>query len=151
MAKNDRSFALSSPSFQNHGTIPEKFTCKGEDISPEIHILNIPESTKSLAVLVDDPDAPSGDFVHWLGWNIDAAKTVLPEGVKLPLEGKNHFGQMGYRGPCPPPGKPHRYFFKVFALDEKLSLEKGSSKEELLHVMKGHILAEGELIGTFQR
>lgn len=140
-----------SPEFQQSQPIPTRFTCLGEDRSVPLKFLETPKGTKTFAIIVDDPDAPSGVFTHWVAWNIPAETPTLSEGQPAPQEGKNSFGSVGYRGPCPPPGKPHRYFFKVFALDTVLDLPKGSTKEQLEKAMAGHILAQAELVGTFQR
>src|SRR5262249_45017894 len=118
--------------------------------SPSLHIENLPKGTESLAIIVEDPDAPSGTFDHWIAWNIPPSSDLM-EGVKLGEQGVNGFGTIGYKGPCPPPGKAHRYFFRIYALDSKLNLPKGSSKENLKTAMKDHILREAELMGTFKR
>lgn len=142
---------LESPAFENHQSIPQKFTCDGEDVSPALLISDIPEGTKSFVLIVDDPDAPQGVFVHWLAWNIDASTEQIAEGEQLPVQGRNHFGELGYRGPCPPKGKPHRYFFKLYAIDKKLDLQSESTKKQLEDSIKGHILGQAELIGLYQR
>lgn len=142
---------VSSPEFEQFQSIPDKFTCQGENISVPLKFLDTPKETKSFAIIVDDPDAPSGVFTHWVAWNIPAKPGVLVEGQQTPGKGKNSYGKTGYKGPCPPPGKPHRYFFKVFALDTILELNEGASKEELLKAMEGHILSQSELVGTYQR
>lgn len=136
----------------NHGKpIPKKHTCEGEDISPMLTFHNVPKGTQSLALIVDDPDAPRGTFDHWIGWNLNPDHLTLSEGESLPVQGKNGFGEIGYRGPCPPPGSPHRYFFKLYALDTKISLPSGSSKRQLEEAIKGHVIEKAELFGTFQR
>jgi Raf kinase inhibitor-like YbhB/YbcL family protein len=148
-------FTLSSSAFTHKGSIPKKYTCDGEDISPPLAISNVPQGTKSIALIVDDPDAPAppaGGWVHLVAWNIDAGTSlieeeVLPEGVAL---GMNDFGRSEYGGPCPPSGT-HRYFFKAYALDTTLTLPRGSSKAELEEAMEGHILARAELMGTYTR
>lgn len=142
---------MESPAFENHQTIPKKFTCEGENISPELRIKKVPAGTKSLVIIVDDPDAPHGVFVHWVAWNIDPATSKLEEGVTLKFQGKNHYGEIGYKGPCPPLGERHRYFFKLYALDIELNLPIGSNKEQLLETIQGHILGKTELIGLYQR
>lgn len=141
---------ISSIDFQNGHAIPDKYSCEGENHSPSLHIENMPKGTASLAIIVEDPDAPSGTFDHWIAWNIDPTSD-LKEGAKLAEQGVNGFGTIGYKGPCPPPGKAHRYFFKIYALDTKLNLVKGSSKSSLKSAMQGHILGEAELMGTFKR
>lgn len=142
---------LSSTAFQEGAPIPKKYTCSGDNVSPPLTISAIPEGAKSLALIVDDPDAPMGTYVHWVAWNIKADAKELVEGAKLSHQGKNGYAVNEYRGPCPPPGKPHRYFFKLYALDTLLSLSQGAQKSELLKAMEGHIIAKTELMGTFQR
>ena len=143
--------------FQEGGTIPLKYTCDGEDISPPLAWSSAPEGTKSFALISDDPDAPMGTWVHWVIFNIPANATELheripPEGVlhNGAKQGMNDFRRIGYGGPCPPGGK-HRYFFKLYALDTEIDILVGASKHELLRAMEGHILAEGELMGTYIR
>lgn len=142
---------IRSTSFEHGKPIPKKFTCQGENVSPELSFHEVPPDAKSLALIVDDPDAPSGTFDHWIAWNTPAGSKGFPEGAVLPHQGKNGYGKTGYKGPCPPPGKPHRYFFKLFALDAILTLPEGASKNEVECAMEGHILAKAELIGTFFR
>lgn len=132
--------------------IPKKFTCEGENISPPLSFRDIPQETKSLALIVDDPDAPNGTFDHWIVWNLTPQTTSLAEGAKVPMEGKNSYRESRYHGPCPPAGKPHRYFFKLYALDTLLNLPAGSSKAEVEKAMKGHIIEKTESFhGTYQR
>jgi Raf kinase inhibitor-like YbhB/YbcL family protein len=152
------SLSISTPSFSGGGDIPKKFTCDGADVSPQLSWTEPPAGTKSFALLVDDPDAPAGTWNHWTMWNIPASARGLAEGVKkeatLPdgsEQGKNDFRKTGYDGPCPPPGKPHRYFFKLFALDMKLELKPGARKRELEAAMKARILAQGEYMGRYGR
>src|SRR5262245_38388227 len=142
---------IESSAFANHTKIPSQYTCEGKDRSPPLKFSGIPAKAKSLALIVDDPDAPMGTFDHWIAWNIPPSKTELPEGAAVPKQGMNGFGVTHYRGPCPPRGAPHRYYFKLYALDTMLDLEEGSSKQELLDAMQGHILGQGELVGIFQR
>lgn len=142
---------IDSPAFQHEHTIPQKFTCQGEGVSPELTFTDIPPKTQSLVLIVDDPDAPSGTFDHWVVWNIPANTKNLKEGVSLKYQGKNGYGTIGYKGPCPPPGKPHRYFFKLYALEEELSLPENAGKHQVERAMEGHIIAQAELIGTYQR
>lgn len=141
---------IESPAFEANQIIPKKFTCDGEDLSPPLNIQDIPKGAKSLVLIVDDPDAPRGTFTHWLAWNIDPSSSSLPEGASVPSQGRNDFGELDYRGPCPPKGE-HRYFFKLYALDTKLDLASGSSKKQLEDAMKGHIIGKAELIGLYQR
>lgn len=156
--ENAMSLTISSPSFQNGGPIPQKFTCDGADVSPALTWDDPPAGTKTFALLVDDPDAPVGNWNHWAIWNLPANLHSLPEGVRknthLPdgsQQGQNDFHKPGYNGPCPPAGKPHRYFFKLFALDTKVSLQSEDGKPELESAMKGHTLATAELMGTYKR
>lgn len=148
---------ITSDAFQNGSPIPLDYTCDGEDRSPSLKWSNVPAGTQSLAILADDPDAPAGDWVHWVLYNLPPKVTELPAGIaasellaKGCVLGKTDFGSVGYGGPCPPRGV-HRYFFKIYALDQKLSLETGKTKSELLQAMKGHVLAEGQLMGTYER
>lgn len=144
---------LTSPFFENQGQIPVKYTCDGQDINPPLKIEGVTEEVKSLALIVDDLDAPIGTFTHWLFWNVSPAKKEIEEN-SLPagaIQGKNDFGKIGYGGPCPPRGPSHRYFFKLFALDSQLDLEKGASKKELEKAMTGHILDQTSLVGLYQR
>jgi Raf kinase inhibitor-like YbhB/YbcL family protein len=152
------SLGISSRSFTSGGDIPKKFTCDGADVSPQLSWSGPPSETKSYGLLVDDPDAPVGNWNHWTMWNMPANGRGLDEGVSkdanLPdgsQQGKNDFHKTGYNGPCPPPGKPHRYYFKLFALDTKLDLKPGASKRELEAAMKGHILAQAEWMGRYGR
>jgi Raf kinase inhibitor-like YbhB/YbcL family protein len=152
------SLTFTSPAFADGASIPKAHTCSGADYSPPLQWANAPEGTKSFAIIVDDPDAPFNYFTHWVIFNIPATQTSLAERISpngsLPagaLEGVNGFGKTGYGGPCPPPGKPHRYFFKLYALDGMLREKSGISKEKLVQVMKGHILAETQMIGKFER
>ncbi len=152
------SLTISSPSFPSGGDIPKKFTCDGADVSPQLTWTDPPAGTKSLAVLVDDPDAPVGNWNHWALWNLPATARGLAEGVSKEAslsdgsqQGKNDFRRTGYNGPCPPPGKPHRYYFKLFALDTNLDLKSGATKREIDSAMKGHILAQAEWMGRYGR
>jgi Raf kinase inhibitor-like YbhB/YbcL family protein len=149
---------VTSPAFREGETIPQKYTGDGADVSPPLQWSGAPESTKSFAVICDDPDAPRGTWVHWVLYNVPAATTSLPEGVPATAEldgggkqGKNDFGKLGYGGPAPPKGKPHRYFFKVYALDTTLNLAPGATKADLVSAMKRHVVAEGQLMGKYAR
>lgn len=142
---------LESTSFLHGQTIPQRFTCQGEDISPELIIHAVPPQTQSLVLIMDDPDAPSGVFDHWVAWNIPADTKKIAEGAVLKQLGKNSYGQKGYRGPCPPPGKAHRYYFKIYALDTMLSLPDGINKKKVENAFEGHVLGMAELMGTYQR
>lgn len=152
------SLALSSKSFPTGGEISKKFTCDGEDVSPELSWNAAPAGTKSFAVLADDPDAPVGNWNHWTVWNLPPESHGLPEGVgkkaQLPdgtQQGLNDFGKVGYNGPCPPPGNPHRYYFKLFALDAKLTLKDRSRKPDLEAAMKSRVLEQAEWMGRYGR
>jgi Raf kinase inhibitor-like YbhB/YbcL family protein len=145
-------FALQSSAFDDAGPIPRRHSCEGEDLSPPLSWSGAPEGTRSLALVVDDPDAPAGTFTHWLGWEIDPAAEGLGEGEAAPIEGRNDFGTSGYRGPCPPPGHgPHRYFFRLYALDAEPELRPDAGKEEVGRAIEGHTLAAAKLIGTYER
>jgi len=137
-------FTLQSSAFQNGGSIPKKFTCEAADVSPELTWSGVPEKTQSFALIADDPDAPMGTWVHWVIYDLPPNTAKLPEGVPKQE-------QAAYGGPCPPPGKPHRYFFKLYALDSKLNLKPGARKPEVEAAMKGHVLAEAELMGKYGR
>jgi len=143
---------ISSSAFANNSFIPSKYTCDGQDINPSLKIENVPAEAKSLVLIVDDPDAPMGTWVHWTVWNINPETTEILENSlpKEAVEGMTDFGKPGYGGPCPPSGT-HRYFFKIYALDRILALEKGSSLEKLGEEMKDHILDKTQLIGLYQR
>ena len=148
---------VKSPAFENGGEIPARYGCHGEDISIPLEFGNIPDGTRSLALVMEDPDAPMGLFVHWVVYNMPAPLRGLPEGVPSePVleyeirQGVNDFGKIGYGGPCPP-DRPHRYFIRLFALDVPLPLEPGLDREALLAAMKGHVLAEAELMGIYPR
>jgi Raf kinase inhibitor-like YbhB/YbcL family protein len=141
---------ISSPVFTNNNFIPEKYSCDGDGINPPIFIEKVPERTESLALIMDDPDAASGTFVHWIIWNIDPALSQIAEDSVPGVEGLNSGGRKGYTGPCPPSSK-HRYFFKVFALDSMVSLNANSKKGDLEKAMEGHVLAKGEIMGLYRR
>ena len=142
--------SITSPSFQARGDIPAKFTCTGTNVSPELEISSVPNEAKSLVLIVDDPDAPRALFTHWIVWNIDPKTTRVAENgaPTAGVQGTNDFGKRIYGAPCPPSGT-HRYFFKIFALDTKLELKSGARRAELDAAMRGHVLAEGELMGRY--
>lgn len=143
---------ISSNAFAANSPIPKRYTCDGENLSPALSWQNVPDGTQSLVLIMDDPDAPIGTFVHWVLYNIPAGTTELSEGVKgIGVEGLNDFGKLGYGGPCPPRGSNHRYFFKIYALDTQLSLGGGAKKSVVEKAMSGHILARGELVGRYGR
>ena len=149
---------LTSSAFADGGAIPTRYTGDGEDVSPPLAWSAVPPETKSLALIGDDPDAPGGTWVHWVIFNLPAETGELPEAVPPDevladgsRQGRNDFGHLGYRGPAPPPGRAHRYFFKLYALDTVLDLEAGATKAQLLAAMQGHILAAGQLMGRYKR
>ena len=144
-----KTLKVTSTAFEEEGSIPSKYTCDGEDVSPPITIEHIPEEAKSLAIIVDDPDAPSGTWVHWVVWNIPVTHQ-LKENEIHGQQGMNDFNNQRYNGPCPPRGI-HRYFFKVYALDTILNLDASIRKSDLERAMTSHILAFGELIGRYER
>ena len=151
-------FSISSPSFQNGKDIPKKFTCDGDDVSPALSWTDPPQGVKSFALIADDPDAPRGTWTHWVLFDLPPSTSTLAEGLpkvgELPdggRQGVNDFPKIGYGGPCPPPGKPHRYFFKLYALDNKLNLKAGASKQEVEQAMQNHILGKAEVMGKYGR
>jgi|SRR5579883_118210 Raf kinase inhibitor-like YbhB/YbcL family protein len=144
---------VSSLNFPDHGEIPKKFTCDGEDVSPQLSISSVPAAAKSLALIMEDPDAPGGTFTHWVLFNLpvqtrDLAEGANPGGAK---QGKNDFQKNGYGGPCPPPGNPHHYIFHIYALDSGLDLPEGATREQVESALDGHVLAEGTLTGLYAR
>lgn len=143
---------VSSSAFHEGGTIPEKFSKNGQNVSPELRIEGAPAEAKSLVLIVDDRDAPVGLFTHWLAWNIDPKTTDISEGnaPNGAVQGKNDFGEAGYGGPQPPSGT-HRYYFKVFALDRTLDLKPGAKRRDLDAAMKGHVIAQGQLMGRYSK
>jgi Raf kinase inhibitor-like YbhB/YbcL family protein len=144
--------AISSPAFPHNGMIPARHTCDGEDASPPLSVRDVPEKTATLALIVDDPDAPGKTWVHWVVWNIGAGTAEIPSNA-VPagaLQGRNDFGKTAWGGPCPPSGT-HRYFFKLYALDASLPLKGGATKTQLEEAMKGHVIGKAELIGLYRR
>jgi len=148
---------IASTAFDDGGLIPPKYTCDGADISPPLHWEDVPEGTKSIALICDDPDAPMGTWVHWVLFNLSAETRELAENIPpdrtLPngaRQGTSDFGRIGYGGPCPPSGT-HRYFFKIYALDAQIDLAAGAKKAQLLKAVEGHILDQGQLIGKYKR
>jgi Raf kinase inhibitor-like YbhB/YbcL family protein len=148
---------ITSSAFEEGGLIPAKYTCDGADVSPPLQWDAVPQGSKSIALICDDPDAPMGTWVHWVLFNLPAetnelaenisADKILPNGAR---QGVSDFGRIGYGGPCPP-GGTHRYFFKIYALDAKIGLEAGANKRRLLKAMEGHILEQGQLVGKYKR
>lgn len=149
---------ISSPAFSEGQSIPQQYTCDGNDVSPPLQWLDAPANTGSFAIIVEDPDAPSGTFTHWVYFNISPTTMSLggnvPKSGALPdgaAQGKNDFGNIGYGGPCPPPGNPHRYYFKFFALDARINAKPGADLDTVQQAMKGHILSETQLMGKYKR
>jgi len=142
-----KSLVIRSIAFSHNGHIPPKYTCEGENFNPPIEVSDTPPQTKSLALIMEDLDAPRGIFVHWLVWNLTPHNPIT-EKTKQGISGTNSFGKTGYGGPCPPSGT-HRYFFRVYALDRNLDIEAGADKELLLEAMKDHIITKGELMGLY--
>lgn len=140
---------LTSPAFKQGGAIPAKFTCDGADVSPPLEIADVPESTKSLVLIVDDPDARSSTWLHWLVYNITPLSRIS-EGDVRGKQGMNDFGRKDYGGPCPPSGR-HRYFFRLYALDSTLDLKEGASRKNVEKAMEGHVLEKAELMGLYER
>ncbi len=151
-------FSITSPAFAPGSAIPRSFTADGLDVSPALAWADPPAGTVTFALICDDPDAPAGTWVHWLIWNLPAAARGLPQGVPTTktladgsAQGKNDFGRFGYGGPSPPRGKPHRYYFRLYALKEKLALAAGATRRELDRAMEGKVLASADLMGTYGR
>jgi hypothetical protein len=144
---------ITSTAFTYNQRIPKRYTCDGENINPPLNITGIPQEALSLVLIVEDPDAPQRNWVHWMVWNIPPQFFHMPEGSPPPssIQGINDFGNQGYGGPCPPPGAAHRYFFKLFALDTILELPTNIKKSYLEQSMEGHILAQTDLIGIYGR
>ncbi|MGH7700729.1 MAG: YbhB/YbcL family Raf kinase inhibitor-like protein [Gemmatimonadales bacterium] len=151
---------LTSTAFADGATIPVKHTCDGPDVSPPLAWSEAPASTSGFALIMDDPDAPMGTWVHWVLWNLPGATTSLPEGVPKTetlkalsgaLQGNNTWPKIGYYGPCPPPGKPHRYFFKLYALDAALNLKPGATKADIEKAIQGHVLEQAQVMGAYGR
>lgn len=140
---------ISSPAFQNGADIPSKYTCQGENINPELDIAGIPKEAKTLALIMEDPDAPHGTFDHWLVWNINP-NDLITENSLPGIPGRNSFGHIKYGGPCPPSGS-HRYYFRIYALDTSLPIGEGVNKTTLISEMQGHIVAKGELMGRYEK
>lgn len=152
------SFTLKNTAFPEGGAIPKKYTCDGGDTSPALTWADAPSGTQSFALIADDPDAPAGTWTHWIAWNIPPNVSTLPEGLPKTetlgdgtRQGKNDFKRIGYGGPCPPPGKPHRYFFKLYALGAKLDLKPGVDRSELERAMQPHVRSKAELMGRYGR
>jgi Raf kinase inhibitor-like YbhB/YbcL family protein len=145
-----KKLSVMSPTFENNQLIPAKYTCDGDNVNPPLAIDGVPEGTKTLALIVDDPDAPMGTWDHWIVWNIPATTSKIAENTVPGTEGMNDSKRRSYGGPCPPSGT-HRYFFKVYALDVKLDLSPAARKRDVEKAMQGHVLAKGELVGLYRR
>ena len=152
------SLTIHSSAFQQDSAIPQRFTCQGDNISPAFQWSGAPSGTQSFALVCEDPDAPHGTFYHWVMYNIPATEHGLAENIEKrdrlangTRQGVNSFQQMGYGGPCPPPGNPHRYYFKLFALDTQINIPGEATRDELMSAIQGHVLAEGETMGTYQK
>jgi Raf kinase inhibitor-like YbhB/YbcL family protein len=143
--------SVTSSAFAEGGTIPRQYTCDGADVSPPLRVANAPSDAAELALLVEDPDAPRGTFVHWVAWGIDPARPELDSGTEPPGAGTNGFGRRSYGGPCPPRGKPHRYVFTVYALSAPAALPSGASAEALRRAIEGKVLAAASLTGHYGR
>jgi hypothetical protein len=148
---------LTTEVFNHEGRIPTKYSCDGQNVSPALSWEGAPEGTVSYALIMDDPDAPGGTFVHWVLYDLSVSVNSLPEGVPQEerpniggSQGRNSFRKTGYGGPCPPGGR-HRYYFKLYALDSATGLEPGASADQLIGAMEGHVLAEAQLMGTYTR
>jgi Raf kinase inhibitor-like YbhB/YbcL family protein len=149
---------ISSTGFQNESSIPRRFSCQGDNSSPALSWTDVPHGTKTFALVCEDPDAPNGTFIHWVIWNIPSTENGLAESIpqhdSLPngaRQGINGAKKVGYMGPCPPPGNAHRYYFRLFALDKKLDLSGEVTRDKLMSAIHGHVLGEGEIMGTYQR
>ena len=154
------SLTLTSPTFLDGTTIPQAHTCDGPDRSPPLVWSGAPANVTTFALIVDDPDAPAGTWVHWVLYNLPGSQTELPENLPKTellqhlggtLQGQNDFRRIGYGGPCPPPGKPHRYFFRLYALEAAVALRAGATKADVERAMQGHILTTAQLMGTYAR
>jgi Raf kinase inhibitor-like YbhB/YbcL family protein len=150
---------ITSDAFLEGEAIPTKYTCDGDELSPDLRWSDIPPNTRSLALICEDPDAPSGTFTHWILFDLPPTVTELPEGVSTAerltngaVQGQNDFKRIGYGGPCPPPNdSEHRYYFRIYALDTELQLQAGARREDIVPAMVGHVLATGHLMGTYKR
>jgi Raf kinase inhibitor-like YbhB/YbcL family protein len=149
---NGMAIQITSTAFKEGDKIPRQYTCDGKNVSPPLAWTNVPTNTVSLALIMDDPDAPSGTWVHWVLFNLPASTSGLAQGNDGGgIQGKNDFNKLGYGGPCPPRGVSHRYYIKLYALDNVLDLKGGASKAQVERAMQGHILAQGQLMGKYGR
>jgi Raf kinase inhibitor-like YbhB/YbcL family protein len=142
---------LRSTAFAHGDAIPRRYTCDGEDVSPPLAWTDVPQEAPALALLVDDPDAPGGSFTHWLAWGLEPDAGGLREGERPPFEGRNDFGTIGYRGPCPPPGRLHRYVFELYALSAHPTLAPGAGRKAFAQAVAIRTLAAARLVGTYRR
>ena len=156
--RSSMALVLKSTAFAPGAEIPKKHSCEAADVSPALEWSGSPARTVSFALIMDDPDAPAGTWVHWVLWNLPASAHGLPEAAAKQdqladgmRQGRNSFRKIGYNGPCPPPGNPHRYFFRLYALDEKLELAPGANSADLQQAMKGHVLMQAEYMGAYRR
>ena len=156
--EEDAKMKLTSSAFRNEERIPEKHTGDGADVSPPLSWTDPPEETAAFVLICDDPDAPAGTWVHWVLYDVPPDIRALPEGasprdaeLRGAKQGRNSFRKLDYGGPAPPPGKPHRYFFKLYAVDRPTGLKEGATKESVMQAVDGHVLAAGELMGTYSR
>ena len=148
-ATKTQTLTISSSEFENEGNIPSKYTCEGDGINPPLAIAKMPETTKSLAIIAEDPDATKGTFDHWLVWNIPPAESIK-ENSNAGTAGKNSSGKTGYYPPCPPSGS-HRYYFHVYAVDVEIDLKAGADKPSLKKAIEAHIIAEGTIMGRYKK
>jgi Raf kinase inhibitor-like YbhB/YbcL family protein len=156
-ADRNPALTLTSSAFESGGHIPELYTCSGNNEPPALKWTGVPDSTQSLVLILDDPDAPMGTFVHWVVYNLSPNIKGLPEAASASTsvadaeQGINGLGSIGYTGPCPPPGKPHHYHFRLYALDQRLELRAGSTAQQVKTAMKAHVISNSELVGIFER
>ena len=143
--------ALTSPAFHSGGMIPARYTCDGLDVSPPLRWSHVPARTRAFALRLDDPDAPGGTFTHWTLWNLSPKTTRIAAGFRWSFEGTTSFGRLGYGGPCPPPGPPHHYVFRLYALNARLMLRRGASTARFGTALHGHVVATSRLVGLYRR
>jgi Raf kinase inhibitor-like YbhB/YbcL family protein len=142
---------VTSPAFHNGGAIPTRYTCDGKDVSPPLRWSHVPTRARTLALRLDDPDAPGGTFTHWTIWNLSATTSGIAAGAKWSFQGTNSFGRVGYGGPCPPPGSRHHYVFRLYALDTRLTIRRGARSTQLAAGLRGHVVGTARLVGLFRR
>lgn len=144
-------FALVSPAFHAGGSIPARFTCAGRGLSPPLRWSGVPRGARTLALRVDDPDAPGGTFTHWTIWNLPVRSNGFAANARWRFQGTNTFGRIGYSGPCPPAGPPHHYVFRLFAVDQSLALRRGATVSQFAAALRGHVVASTKLVGLYRR